>query len=339
MATPGRRILGIKRLSGVMLVSGLTYALQALSRSMFGVDDDEEQAIRDLAAPWNKNSNLFFTGRDAQGNMTYLDLSYLDAYNYWKRPINAILQDQPWEESAKTAARDMIEPFLGSDIVATAIYEILANKKSSGGYVFRENDTLDSQAADIANHLRKAIQPGAASNMERMWKAVQGQHSPSGKLYKIDDELIALGGWRVTTIDPRTSLYYRSFEFKDGLSDATSGFYRTIRSQDDVSDAKIFEEYSRALKLRQRSYDEFRRLINAARKSGLDDLKIRTILKSSRVSKKDTEILLRNADIQWFPSEATIKADIQKAAALDRDNANTLRKRYAILKRNMRGAQ
>lgn len=335
---PKMRPIALRRMAGMAMVAGFAAGLQALSKIWLDIDDDEEQAIRDLAAPWNRNSNIFFTGRDKNGELRFIDLSYLDPYNYFKRPINALIQDRPFEDKLKDVAREMIEPFAGTDIVAGALFEVAANKKRSGGRVFRENDTLDKQAKDIANHLRKAIQPGAAANAERMWKAMRGESSPSGKKYKLKDELYALGGWRSTTIDPKIALYYRSFEFKDGLKDAGGDLYKALRSKNEVPREDILDAYKKAIKLRKNTYDKFRRIVTAGRKSGLSDRDIRTILKNSHVSEKDRNILLRDRKPRWTPSETTRKADIKKAKALfGREVSKVIRQRYKDLARDIRG--
>ena len=96
---------------------------------MVGMDDDEEEALRDLAPPWSKNSNIVPLGRDKDGQLVYLDLSFLDPYNYFKRPINAILRGQPVDETAYEVGREILTPFFGKDITFGAITEIWQNKK------------------------------------------------------------------------------------------------------------------------------------------------------------------------------------------------------------------
>ena len=106
MADPNLRGLALRRVAGLSIASGFAYAAQALAMSMLGVGDDEEEAFRDLAAPWQRNSNIIPIDRDEKGHLRFIDLSFLDPYNYWKRPINAILRDQPYEEIAKEIARE-----------------------------------------------------------------------------------------------------------------------------------------------------------------------------------------------------------------------------------------
>lgn len=65
---------------GLVLGAGLMAGLSAMSAALFGVDDDEEEAIRQMLPEWSKNSSLFFLGRDEKGQVQYMDLGWLDPY-------------------------------------------------------------------------------------------------------------------------------------------------------------------------------------------------------------------------------------------------------------------
>jgi len=135
---PQMRKLGAKRLAGIVMVSGAFYALAALSRAMLGVDDDEDEAVRELAPPWQRNSMLLYTGRDEDGHLHYFDLSFLDPYGYLKRPLTALTRGQPWQKAAAQSLKEVLEPFLGSDISAEAVYRVVANRKVSGAPIYNE---------------------------------------------------------------------------------------------------------------------------------------------------------------------------------------------------------
>ena len=82
LADPNRRVLGARRLAGLSIAAAIPYALQSLSKEMFDVSDDEEEAIRLMAPYWSENSNFMFMGRDKNGNLKYLDTSFLDPYSF-----------------------------------------------------------------------------------------------------------------------------------------------------------------------------------------------------------------------------------------------------------------
>ena len=294
------------------------------------IDDDEEDAIRELAAPWQKNSNLWFTGRNDKGQLQYFDISFVDPYNYWKRPITAILRGQPWQDKASDIAKEALSPFLGRDIAAGAIFEIMANKKSGSGVpVFSEHDNPVRQVKDISNHLRKNLQPGILSNLERTYKAVRGQKSVSGRVYNLSDEAMAWGGWRSSTLDPKTSLYYRSYEFKDQKRNATIKLNRVIRDPNKISDKELKTAYTLSNRLRELAYRDFGRVIHAARKSGLNNMQLRILLKNSGISKRDVVNLMQGKVPSWKPSKTSLRNAIKKANVLfGSETAAEFKRRY-----------
>ncbi|MCB2130857.1 MAG: twin-arginine translocation signal domain-containing protein [Rhodobacteraceae bacterium] len=282
--------LGAQRLAGLAITAGLAYAAQALSMLMLGVDDDEDEAVRQQLPEWSKNSNLYYLSRE-DGNLRYLDLSFLDPYNYWKRPITAILRDQPLKESAQEAAREMLAPFFGTDIAFGALAEIWSNKKSSGGTVYNSADTALEQSRSIADHIRKAIQPGAFSNLERILKAGRGEKTTTGRTYSMSDEMAALAGFRVSTLDPGVSLKYRSYETQDAIRGASSILRKAATDPNPVSEDELRDTFDRVTEIREEAYQDLLRSITAAKRSGLSDAAVLRQLQSGGLSKKDAAAL------------------------------------------------
>ncbi|MCA0188427.1 MAG: hypothetical protein LCH90_21020, partial [Proteobacteria bacterium] len=315
---PALRALGMKRAVGMAVVSGLFYGLAALSKAGSGVDDDEEEALRDLAPEWQKNSTFLFAGRDEKGQLRYFDMSFLDPYGYWKRPITAMLRDQPWEKSAASAIKDMLTPFFGADIATAAIFQVLANKKDSGGKVYQEGaDALDQTGA-IANHLRKALQPGFVGNIERLTLAAQGvRREGSGQPYDLNDEMTALLGWRASTMDPKTALYYRSFEFNDAMSEAKQVLTRTLRSVNPVSPEDIRDAREVAQSRQAEAFTEMRRLVLAAQAAGMNPAQIRQVLKQSSISQANAEALMRGTPPRLVLGVPAAAKAVQQARAME----------------------
>lgn len=329
---PGIRALGRKRAAGLAMVSAGFYALSALTAAALGVDDDEEEALRDLAAPWQKNSTLLFAGRDADGKLRYFDMSFLDPYGYWKRPLTAMLRDQPWEQAATSALSDMLSPFLGADITAGALFEVMANKKGSGGKVYLENGGAVDQTVAIVNHLRKALQPGFASNAERLWLAGQGaRREGSGQPYDMRDEVVSLLGWRASTLDTRTALYYRSFEFSDALVDARKVLTRTLRSSNQVSDADIRSARDTAQRQYEQAFREMTRLVRSARAAGMNNLQIAQTLRLSGISKANAIALLSGQVPPMTVGLQSLRSAVKQAGLMQgADHAAEVARRFSV---------
>lgn len=331
---PKLKRLVARRALGLAAVSAGAFALQALSKSMLGIDDDEEEAIRELAAPWSKNSNLMFLGRDEEGKLQYLDLSFLDPYAYFKKPITAALRDQPWKESFAEAASDMLSPFLAPDIAAAAIWQSVNNKKSTGGQVYNPQDSSISQTVDIANHLKKAVQPGFTAWVGRMSDALQDKSSKSGKKYKVGDEMAALFGFRVSTFDAKMALYYRSLNFNDEIRNSRKILTDTLRDPNAVSERAIKNALSNFLDAREEAYDDMSRVIRAAKKSGVSVPEIAQLLKISSVSKRLRGALTRGLSVPgWRPPKSFMRGASKRARLLiDRATGEAIRARRKIVR-------
>ena len=311
------RPMAYRRAAGLAVAASFAFAAQTITMAMFGIGDDEEEAVRDLAAPWQKNSALAFTGRDEKGNLQYFDLSFLDPYNYWKRPIIAILRDEPWQDKFLEVGREVLTPFFGMDIMAGAIFDVASNKQQGTGRpVFKANDDPLSQLGDITNHLRKSLQPGLVSNLERAVKTYQGDVSPSGKEYTAADEMAAWVGWRATTVNPRASLYYRSWEFKDDKAEAGQILKEALNDPNDISDSSLRHALEASERRRGIAYTKMIRLIAAARAAGMTDLEIKVVLYSSKVSGRDIGSIMRGETPPFALSGQSLQGVMKKSQIL-----------------------
>lgn len=328
----GRTELAARRAVGLAIVSGLAYAVQKITQAQFGIDDEEDEAIRRMAAPWSKNSNVMYAGRDKDGNVQYFDLSYVDPYNYWKRPITAIFREQPWEDKLYDVLSETLTPFFGTDIAAGAILEVINNKKSTGSPVYEKTaDPLD-KTGQIAEHLAKALQPGTAGNIQRTVAAMKGEKKMSGQPYVLKDEALAWVGWRATTVDPKTALYYRSFEFNDNRAEAKKVITKVVRNPNIVDDDEVRAAYQDANRRYNKVVQDMILLIKAARTSGMDDVQIYEILTKSGVSKVDAGMLVKGQVMNVRITPQAIKNDAMKAQArFGKDAVDQMLRRYSVV--------
>lgn len=334
------RAMGARKAVGLAMVSGLAYGLQAVSMALAGFDDDDEEAIRQFAPPWQKNSNLIAFGRDEKGNMLYMDFSFLDPYNYLKRPLNAILRDQPIDEALKSAAVDMASPFLGMDIAAGSIAEVLMNKKETGGRVFNPNAPVVDQSQAIVTHLGKALAPGVVGNIDRLAKASTDTISPSGKQYDLSDEVAGVFGFRWTTFDPKSGIFYKAYEFQDKKRDASLILSAVARNPNKVDDEDIADAYRLAEETRFEAYEDMIALVKASMNSGLTRQEVVRALRNSGISQADSFNLANGRVPPFKPSNAMMKNAINKAGVLfDKGVADEFRRRQKVIQEQFRASQ
>jgi hypothetical protein len=331
MQTPGRRAMGVKRLVGMSMAAASAYAVQSITKEMFDVSDDEEEAIRLMSPYWMENSNFLYMGRNDKGQLEYLDVSFLDPYNYFKRPINAVLRDQPWEEEFVSAAKDMIRPFFGSDILATSLFEVAKNEKATGGKIYNDSDSLDKQSIDMADHVWKSVQPGIVGNARRVYKAVEEPITPYGKVYTLEDETAAFFGFRTTTFDPKTALRFRSIEIKERRNEASTQLKRVLRDPNQFGDEGVQEAVERSLEMRQRTFDEALRLISASRSAGLNTAQIQETLKAAGFGRLDMGYLMQGEVPPMMLSAVSVRNEYLAALrVLGPEKAQQVAERYGI---------
>lgn len=328
--TPGMRPAAVRRMAGIAIAAGFAHAIQALTMAALGIGDDEDEAVRDLAPPWQKNSNLAYVGRDEKGQLRYFDLSFLDPYNYWKRPLTAITRDEPWQDKFWEVARETLTPFFGVDIVAGTLFEVAANKKrGTGAPVFNENADPTDQVQKIADHIWDGIKPGIVSNIERTADAFDGKLSRSGKASTIEDEGLAWVGWRSTTVNPKAAIYFKSWEFKEGKSDAKKLLNDVLRDPNETSDDDLRDAYEASERRREVVYSKMSRLMTAARAAGMEDRQIRSVLKGAKISALDITHLMRGTTPHFRVEHEALRNALKKADMLfDGEAKARIKSRY-----------
>jgi len=321
-----------RKLAGYAIAAGAIAGISVLSAALAGVGDDEEDAIRAMAPAWQKNSTFLWLWKDDDGNRVYVDLSFLDPYGYWKRPITAVMQDQPLGKAAISGATDLLSPFLSWDIAAKAIGESAFNGKVEGGKVYNEADSAGGIALSVTNHLRKAVQPGIATNVERFILAGMGEKSKTGKPYKTSEEVAALFGWRAATFDPKVALYYQAFEYQDNKSNASKILSSVASSTNSVSEDELRAAYEQSMKARAKAFDDMGKIVNAAKSSGMSNLQLLGALRNSGVSVADARALISGKPPVFAPSKTMMKGSIKKAAVLfDAETQAEFKKREKYL--------
>jgi hypothetical protein len=342
MAKPETRSMGARRALGFAMASAAAYSASITSMAAMGMDSDDDEAVRAQLPEWSRNSQLLYTGYDEDGLPTYLDLSYLDPYTYVKKPLTAILSGNNVgiDDKIVDAMREFLDPFIGADIAAGAIGEIIYNQKEAGGQVYNPEAQGHEKANDILQHLRKAAQPGVLSNMERTIKAIEGDVSRSGKKFSVKDEGLAWLGLRFGTLNLRQSMIYKGYGFSDKKSQASRILNRAVGSAGTVSEKEIKNAVSSMMLARKRAYGEMSKLVEGAMKLGVKKSEIRQSLRAAKISNKDISSLLRGRVPRWSMSSTFIKSarDRAVAAATTPERKRELRIEMGARKRIVREA-
>ena len=331
---PDLRSHAKKRMVGMAIAHSWAGAAAAISAGLMGLSDDEEESHRMLGSPWAENASFLYLGRDDNGNLRSIDLSFIDPYNLLHRPFTALFRDQPIPKKAWSAAWDLLNPFFGPDIAFGSIFEVASNTKIRGGRVFNPDASTADQTADITEHLIKSLAPGVVLPAMKVWKAAKGERSATGKVYNMKEELAGFFGLRISSFNPKFSLYFRTFEFTEALGNARSHLTSIASDINPVSEDDLQNGFEQANRIRIKAYSDMMKFINAAKASGVSDSDIRKLLRASGVSKQYSNALARGREApKWRIGKSFLKGSVKRANLLvDRETSNEIRRRRKFVR-------
>jgi len=284
------------------MTAGLA-AMVTIARNLMGYDDEDDEAARVLGPEWMKNSTLMFLPRDEEGNMRYWDVSNTYAYNYYTRPLMALLRDQPFGTRLAEASKSLVTPFLGEEAGFKVLREVGTNRNEWGQKIYYETDpTPGSTVGPATKHIFDGMKPGFLKSQDRLAKGAEQYISGSGKQYSLSDEIWSFFGFRMTTVNPKVALFYKAYALSDAKRDATQLMKRVAaKDMNDVPEADIRSAWINANAIVYKAHQDLQTAIRASEKLGL--------------SKKDKD---------WVLSDKTMKGAM-KASGLSADAYEIIR--------------
>ena len=145
---------------------------------MTGVTSEAIDALREIGPPWSQNSTLIPTSIDKDGDIVgYIDFSYFNPYDYFKRPVSAVLNEvnkgnELNLDSGKIATNaglkmlsEMLSPFAEESIFTERLGDVFVRKGETrtGARVYREGEDADTVGDKMAKsfvHVLGALNPG-----------------------------------------------------------------------------------------------------------------------------------------------------------------------------------
>lgn len=307
IADPVLRSIGMKRAAGLVTAHSLPMAVASVYKLFSAVDDKDEQAMRELVAPWDKNANLVPLPRDEKGNMRYVNASYTDPFAIFKNGAIGFLQnkDESLSDAILTGAGELLEPFIMPEIFAASAIDIARNKTAQGNSIWLDNDSIEAKIQKGFVHIAKALEPGVSTTARRF--SMHGKQSRGGKVYNAKDELTALAGMRVNTIDPKIVMGFKMKDFHRANSESTRIFSYPVRNPNPMSDQEVLDSLRATIEAKDKVYSEFKKQIAASIHLGLKDDDLKLIAKDVGLSAKRLGAVLKGQQIPYQVSDALWK--------------------------------
>jgi hypothetical protein len=310
--------IGWKRVRGMGVAAFAPTAAAGAIGFAAGISGEDDDDLRRFLPEWQKNSQLLvFKNKD--GKVSFVDVSYLDPYEYWKRPVTALLRALGADNDSTAMARiaqgavdagaQLLNPFAAEQILSGAILDIARNKKDNGQELWNPQDTGSRIAAKIGDHLWNAMEPGTLVSAGRIIDAYTGAVSDSGRSYGLLNEIASVTlGQRVSELDVEQSLGFKASQYSRNLRDASSLFTREFSNKGTRSADQIMDAYNRANDATFDLGKEFRQDLEAAIRLGkISQKRAQEILSASRLSKEDIRMLRTGRYLRYEPSPQQIK--------------------------------
>ena len=317
LKNPVTRSIGMKRLAGMTFATAaFPLALVEGSKAIFGVSDDEADAVNYFVAPWAVDSQKIIIKDPIDDEYYYIDWSRNNVYDTLTRPFQTVLtsiqkgiEDEDvlikgFSEGLIRAIGQQAEPFISESIFTEAFMDILArNGRTREGKVLYNERTPDGEKYQIiTTHLANTLMP-TTQPFQRTVKAITGEPGRTGEIYEIVPELAGIFGMRPIKIDPKKSLGYYLYKFQTDQSadrrNFTGGKFGVL-SGGRKTPQDVIERFFIANKQLFETQREMKQILNAAQTLGVSEDELYDVFEERGLS---TKSLARLLDGEFKPFE------------------------------------
>lgn len=300
---PKLRKIGAQRLAGLTAAAALPLAAAAALRNIYGVSPEEEDAVRQFLPEYQKQSMLFFTGRNKDGHLEYIDASKTDPHAYLTDAIRAAFNGKTTEEAATLAGKELAKPFISEELLVRPVFDIRRNQKEPGGKVYNPSDSFREQALAVLTHAGQPFVPGAYGPARRAFMSQTGQgEQKSGLEYDKADAIFEnVTGQRIQPVRVEYELANKARRFDTKMTEAAKIVNQMIAAKGVVSPEELAQARQRTEKGRLEALVEMRKDVEAAERLGIAKPKIAKILRDAGLSIQDVQMIFSGKQIPYFP--------------------------------------
>lgn len=257
--------IGYQRMAGQAAVLGATTAAAMTAKALLGMDDEDEEAMRQRVAPWQRNSVMIPLSIDREnGQVEFFDASYNDPFSIFSEPAMALLRGKPEEAAASVA-----EPFTSEDIAYGTIISLLRGTDENNRPIYDQGLSPEEQNKQIAKYVAGKFLPGTLKSIDRIRKGLSEETSASGRKYGAGNEaLSAIAGVKLDTLDRAQSDYFRNRDFNRRVQDSGSAIRRAFLQRGTIDLADLEQTYQSADAARRKAMTEWRQYVNGSIKLG-----------------------------------------------------------------------
>ena len=304
---------GRNRMMGLAIMLSLPSIAAIAFKSLSGISDEEEEAIRRMLPFWNRNSTLLFQ-RGENGEIKFTDYGYVDPFVYFRKPIIALFagRHSDVDKAILESLEQIFQPFIGQEVFFGAAYEAVRNKDMNGRAIVEPGTSTFDQAGQLLTHVLSGIEPGFIGQGIDFVRAATGQVNDYGRRYSLANSILTHAtGFKTETISPMQSFLFKLAEFNRLDRELGSRYRASIRTARGVDEDYLIEAVGHYNGARQNLQKDLLSLVGGMRALGYSDRQIRQGMSFGAVSRDLTESLLegefRNYDVPTTALESAVE--------------------------------
>jgi len=181
----------------------------------------------------------------------------------------------------------MFGSFMSLPIYLEAVQEIVYNKKTSGGSVYKkEFDTLENggYGDKIIAHIAKRILPTTVNQVDQLKMALNEELDRNGVPVNITQQFLKMGGVSIQKVDPVVSFGYKVGSFSGALRNSVAGFKSEVYNDISMTKQKSYNSYKKELRSRFRAMKKIQRDVSNFMLLGVTENEILDQQKRSQMS-------------------------------------------------------
>jgi LysM repeat protein len=293
--------IGYTRAAGITAAAVAGDGIVETSKAMFGVTDEQEEALNKIVAPWERGQNKVFTGpvtKNSKGQIEvdYMNLGPIDPYSYFKAPakmlISAIINNKEYNDAEindifAASLGNIISPFASPSMVAQEFMDIYDQRKRIDG---------NSKLGSLVVGLGSTLTPGTVDFFLKRKKFYDAQEK-LGEGREVNQygftiapgevDLPAFLGFRRQKLNLSQGLGYNTGEHIKNMRRSKSIFANKARDFSVDDPKEVFEAYKKSQKEKLKHNQRLRTTVKAYKALGMNEADMyKALIKDGALSPK-----------------------------------------------------
>lgn len=326
------RAMGAQRLTGLLTVAAITpKAMVRASMNATGTTDEQMDRLHEQVAEYLDGHDLIVLDNDGEGNIQYVDLSYVSPYGFVTDSINAGLraysekgrldasEAEQLASGAWSSVASLADPFASESIVFERIRDALPSEgfpgigrggvTSTGAKIYTDVDDYGTKVSRGFIHVMDSLAPaylklageGKKGQIEpgRLTRAMMNTPGARGQDYNTYEELARqVTGFTPMELNLRQDFEFSGKEYSPRRSAAKTAANREILRADSTP-ADMISGWNNYLDTLYREQSKLYNEIQAARTLGLSEDEIyRNLVDKAKLGSKEIATIM---DGQFYP--------------------------------------